>query len=125
MGRKRMSDKNVKKPHIPTIYGETILDVKTGETKTRHFTQEEIDAFSNQKEPIPLKIDACQIRLLLVNKRKLADAEKLIQSLGDASKVEWEYKTEFKYIDDNELIKKLAEFCSMEKDDLYIEAGKL
>lgn len=120
-----MNNTNIKKPYIPTIYGETILDVRTGEIKTRHYTQEEIDAISNQKEPIPKVINACQIRLLLVNKGKLADAEKLIQSLGDASKVEWEYKTEFKYKDDNELIKKLAELCSMEKDDLYIEAGKL
>ncbi len=120
-----MNDTTIKKPYIPTIYGETILDVKTGKIKTRIHTQEEIDAISNQKEPVPKVITACQIRLLLVNKRKLADAEKLVKSLGDAAKVEWEYRTEFKYIDDNELIKKLAELCSMEKDDLYIEAGKL
>lgn len=110
---------------IPTVYENRILDVATGEIKVRLWTKEEIDAISNRKEPVPKVITACQIRLLLVDKRKLADAEKLVKSLGDAAKVEWEYRTEFKYIDDNELIKKLAELCSMEKDDLYIEAGKL
>jgi hypothetical protein len=79
-----------------TEYFEVITDAKTGEVTTRPYTPEEITAVQAWVPPVPEVITPRQARLMLLQMGMLSQVEAMIAQQDEATKIAWEYSTEFK-----------------------------
>lgn len=75
----------------------TEFNVETGETTTRPYTEEEIAALNSP--PVPNSVTPRQVRLLLLSQNLLADVEAIIAASDDATKITWQYASEFRRAD--------------------------
>ena len=107
-----------------TNYFEVITDARTGEKTVRPFTEEEIAA--HQKAAVPEAITPRQCRLMLLQMGISQSVEEMIAQQDEATKVSWEYATEFRR--DNPLLLSLSanlSLSSAEIDKFFVTASKL
>lgn len=109
-------------------YTTVTTNAETGEVTVRAWTQEEIAAREARLASL-VKISPItprQVRLLLLQQGKLQDVEAMIAQQGEATKIAWQYASEFRR--DDPLLVSLAAnlgFSNVEIDQFFISAAKL
>lgn len=114
-----------------TDYFEVITNAQTGEVTTRPYTSEEIAAFeaaiaAASQPRVPASVTPRQVRLLLLSQNLLAQVETIIAASDEATKIAWEYASEFRR--DDPLLLDLAaqlQLTSQQVDDFFIAAAAL
>lgn len=112
-----------------TDYFEVITNLSTGEVTTRPYTQEEIDAVlaaASAPPPVPASVTPRQARLLLLSQNLLAQVESIIAASDEATRIEWQYASEFRR--DDPLLLSLATSLNLTEqqlDDFFIAANTL
>lgn len=108
-------------------YFEVITNAVTGEQTIRPYTQEEIEAAIAAAAPkVPASVTPRQVRLLLLSQNLLAQVETIIAASDEATKISWEYASEFRR--DDPLLLALAtqlELTSQQVDEFFIAAATL
>ena len=105
-------------------YFEVITNAQTGETTIRPYTPEEIEAV--RKAAVPASVTPRQVRLLLLSQNLLSQVEAIVAASDEATKIAWEYASEFRR--DDPLLLALAtqlQLTSQQVDDFFIAAGAL
>lgn len=107
-------------------YFEVITNAQTGEVTTRQFTPEEIAAVLAAPKAVPASVTPRQVRLLLLSQGLLSQVTELIAQQDEATKIAWEYASEFRR--DDPLLLSLAislNLTSQQLDDFFIAAASL
>lgn len=91
-------------------------------------TQEQLDAVTVDPDApvVPETITPRQVRLLLLSQGLLSQVEAMIAQRDDATKITWEFATEFRR--DNQLLLDLATQLNLtpeQVDQFFISAGSL
>jgi hypothetical protein len=107
-------------------YFEVITNAQTGEITIRPYTPEEIAAIENRPVPVPQVITPRQCRLILLQQGLLAQVEAMIAQQDEATKITWQYASEFRR--DDTLLNALAvnlNITSEQIDQFFIAAAQL
>lgn len=106
---------------------EVITNAQTGEVITRPYTPEEVAAALAAAAPVvPASVTPRQVRLVLLSQGLLASVEAMIDQQDEATKISWQYASEFRR--DDPLLNQLAvnlNLTSQQIDDFFIEAAVL
>lgn len=107
-----------------TDFFEVITNAVTGEQTIRPYTPEEIAAAVAASQPqVPASVTPRQVRLLLLAQGLLPQVEALIAQQDEATKIAWEYASEFRR--DDPLLLSLAanlNLTEQQLDEFFIAA---
>lgn len=106
-------------------YKKAFMDSVTGEVTVTEFTDEEMAAIIEKARwmDLPKVITARQVRLLILESKKMKEAEDKITKMGPEAKITWEYETHYNH--GNPLIIALAGLLNLTEEELFTKAAKL
>lgn len=107
-------------------YFEVITNSQTGEQVIRPYTPEEIAAIEGSPVWVPQSVTPRQVRLILLSQGLLQSVEDMIAQQDEATKITWQYASEFRR--DDPLLNQLAanlNLTSEQIDQFFISAAQL
>lgn len=113
---------------MPIEYFEMVTNAQTGAVTRRDWSQTEIDAYlvAQAKALVPKSITPRQVRLLLLQQGLLSSVEAMIAQQDQATKIAWEFASEFQK--DDPLLTQLAANLGLSEtqiDEFFIAAATL
>lgn len=117
---------------MPEVFEHVVVSALTGEVSVVPFSDEEIAAALAERETnyaavaVPSVVSARQARLAILQGGILASVEAMIATQDEATRITWEYATEFRR--DDPLLTQLAQNLGLSEaqiDQFFLRASTL